>query len=250
MVMDDPHFLTWNSTYYDFMGECDLKLISAPHFVPDLALALDINIRTSIRYSYSFVESAVVHIGEDTLEVSSYGEYAVNGVESAPMPTVLAGAFPVTHTGNKKIHLFEIELEAGEKIVLKVYKDMVSIKFMGTEADRFVGSFGLLGNFDKHGMMLGRDGITSFDDPNAFGDEWQIKDNEDMLFVADREPQHPQKCVMPAPIKEETSRRLGGPVVIEAAEAACAHWPKPLMSACVHDVLATNDLELAQAGAF
>ena len=98
--------------------------------------------------------------------------------------------------------------------------------------------------------MLGRDGATLIDDPNAFGAEWQIKADEDMLFQASRQPQYPQECQLPVVEKESRRRRLGESIAVEAAEKACASWPKLLMNACVHDVLATNDLELALAGAY
>ena len=229
-------------------GACDLKLITAPHFAP--GLTLDINIQTTIRYEYSYIESAVVQIGEDSLEVTSFGGYFVDGVSGADMPAQIAG-FTVDHFHpSKHVHIFEIQLEEGEKIVLKVFKDMVSVKLEGADAKRFRGSQGMLGSFDQKGLMLGRDGATLIDDPNVFGAEWQIKTDEDMLFQSSRQPQYPQECQLPAVEQESRRRRLGESIAVEAAEKACASWPKLLMSACVHDVLATNDLELALAGAY
>ena len=60
-----------------FVGECDLVLLVAS------TLDLRVHVRTRIRFEYSFIESAAVQIGDDVLEVSSFGSYAVNGVESA-----------------------------------------------------------------------------------------------------------------------------------------------------------------------
>ena len=42
---------------------------------------LDLHIRTTIRYDYSYIESAAIQIGNDVLEVSSFGSYALNGVK-------------------------------------------------------------------------------------------------------------------------------------------------------------------------
>ena len=56
--------------YYcaDFMGACDLHLLQAPQ------LDLTIDIRTKIRYDYSFIESAVIRLGNDILESASLME--------------------------------------------------------------------------------------------------------------------------------------------------------------------------------
>ena len=149
-VDGDPHFLTWNNTFYDFMGKlslvstnpisfqfpplpselillsfhitallfffpgaCDLKLITAPYFAPDLTL--DIDVRTTIRYGYSYVESAAVRIGDSILEVSSFGQYLLDGVSAAKLPAVMAGLFTVEHTQpSDKVHKFEIHLDEEE----------------------------------------------------------------------------------------------------------------------------------------
>ena len=228
------------------IGACDLKLITAPHFHQDLAL--DIDIRTTTRYAYSYIESAVVKIGDSTLEVSSYGSYILDGVSAAEMPAKIAG-FTVEHSNDSKhVHIFEIKLGLDESIVVKTFKDMVSVKLEGADSWRFHGSKGMLGSFDKNGLMLGHDDVTVFDDPNAFAREWQIKSDEPMLFQTRREPQYPQECQLPS-IKKE-SRRLGEATSMEAAEKACAAWPKDMISGCIHDVLSTGDLELALAGAF
>ena len=51
------------------------------------------------------------------------------------------------------------------------------------------------------------------------------------------------------PSAKTESRRLGATIAMEAAEKACEHWGE-LKDQCVYDVLAANDLELAEAGAF
>ena len=58
-------------------------MLHAPNFA--LGLGLDIHIRTKIRYGYSYIELAALKIGNDILEVSSWGEYSVNGVGKADM---------------------------------------------------------------------------------------------------------------------------------------------------------------------
>ena len=246
----DQHSNT-NSPLHSFfyLGACDLKLITAPFFAPDLVL--DIDIRTTIRYQYSYIESAAIKIGESTLEVTSFGGYMLDGVSSADMPNQIAG-FAVDHfRPSKNIHLFEITLSDDEKIIVKVFKDMVSVKLHGAKPERFHGSMGMLGAYDSEGMMIARDGATILDDHNMFAAEWQIRDSEPMLFQTARAPQFPQACQLPTMSEEESRRRLAeSSITVEAAEEACASWPRQTISGCIHDVLATEDLELAAAGAF
>jgi hypothetical protein len=246
VVMDDPHFKTWAGTWYDFMGECDLKLIQAPYFGEDQTF--DINIRTKIRYDYSYVESAVLKLGDDTFEVGSFGKYFLNGIVNAEMPNTVGG-YPVIHTTpTTKSHVFEIQID-GETITLKTFKDMVSVVLDDVDIGRFNSSLGMLGE-TVTGNMLARDGATVIEDPNAFADEWQIRADEPMLFHRVKGPQHPEKCRLPGPTATK-GRRLGETIATEAAIKACEKYASAdYKDDCVHDVMATGDLDLAAAGAF
>ena len=54
---------------------------------------------------------------------------------------------------------------------------------------------------------------------------------------------------MPGPTKE--SRRLGESIAEEAAATACGkYYDGPEKELCIYDVMASGDLELAQAGAY
>lgn len=225
-----------------------MTLLHAPTFAADMGL--EINIRTKIRYQYSYIESAVVKIGEETLEVASFGEYYLNGVSNADLPNEIS-AFAVTHSHpSKNIHIFEIAVAGPEKIVLTTFKDMVSVKIENADTKRFHGSVGMMGEFET-GKMLSRNGTTVLTDPNAFASEWQVRSTEPMLFQAISAPQHPDACVLPDAVKKQGRRRLGeASISKEAAEHACAHWEEETRNQCIHDVMATGDLELADAGAF
>ena len=75
--------------------------------------------------------------------------------------------------------------------------------------------------------------------------------SEPKLFQAqDRSPQYPEKCRLPSQAAKD-SRRLGEREVSAAeAEKACGHWPEQERKGCVYDVMATADLELAEAGSY
>ena len=217
----------------------------APNFTPDAGL--DIHVRTKVRYDYSYIESAAIRIGTETLEVASYGEYFLNGVENAALPNTING-YEITHIEvSEKEHEFRIEIEEAEHIVIKTFKDMVSVS-LDSDKERFSGSVGLMGD-PKSGKMLARNG-TLLEDPNAFGADWQVRDTEPMLFQTVKGPQYPQECKLPD-ITQKQSRRLGENTVFrKQAELACASWDEATRDNCIHDVIATGDLDLAAAGAF
>jgi hypothetical protein len=114
----------------------------------------------------------------------------------------------------------------------------------------FGDSVGLMGAFGSD-LMLARDGESVLDDPNEFGQEWQILDSELRLFQSNRLPQHPQVCTLPPPkLVSRLRRRLLESTIEElAAEKACAHWGEG-KDDCIFDVLATGDLEMAMAGSY
>lgn len=237
--------MTSSLGYFQYHGECTLVFLDAPDFA--FGQGLEIHIRTKIRYDYSFIQAAALKIGESILEVSSWGNYMVDGVQNAQLPRSLAGLYEVTHTHlSDKEHRFEVKLNTTETIVFTVFKDMVSIKLENPTTASFGNSRGLLGTFG-HGLRVARNGTTfPSNDPNGFAGEWQVKDTDPMLFQVAIGPQYPEKCILPSPVKEKDRRRLGESVVSEdEARAACGHWSNK--DACVYDVIATNDLSLAEA---
>lgn len=232
------------------MGECDLKMLGAPMF--DGHQDLTINIRTKIQYDYSYIEAAAIQIGEDVLEVGEYGDFAVNGVDTPYLGGKAGriGGYDLVHTEvSKKKHTYDIILGPGENITLASYKQLVSVTLNVDEkaANYFVNSEGLLGSYS--GDLLARDRKTIMEDTDAFGQEWQVRSDEALLFRAAREPQHPAKCVMPEKTTSE-QRRLAETVSEEAAETACSHKKGAAFRNCVYDVMAIGDLELAEAGTF
>lgn len=228
-----------------------MVLLQAPYFhhtKDGEAMALKINVRTKARYDYSFIESAVLQLGESTLQVDSFGQYFLDGVSGADLPATFAG-FPVIHSQpNEKQHVFKIDLGHGEDVIISTFKDMVSVKLDNADESRFHASVGLMGEFGGKGRLLARDGVTIVDDPNLLGQEWQVREEEDMLFQVARAPQHPQKCILPDPDAAEKNQRLGHTVALKVAEQACAHWTSN-KAGCISDVMKTGDVDLASAAA-
>ena len=238
----DPHIRSWTGQYFDYMGECDLVMAKTDD--------IDIHVRTTIRYDYSYVEAAAIKIGEDILEVGSFGQHFFNGVEGALVNSrgMSVGGHPVYHRQQgKKRHFYDIVMD-GKNVTLATYKDIVSVNIQEGLMNRFDG-VGLLGNL--HGKLLARDGKTDLSaDPNALGQEWQVTSDEPMLFSTIRAPQYPAKCVLPSASQKEARRLAESDVSKTAAEMACARFTGSSFEACVYDVMAFGDLEYAQAGTF
>jgi hypothetical protein len=257
----DPHFVTWSGQHYDFHGECDLILLQSKHFESGMGgdLGLDVHIRTQMRRDVrtqmrgdmSYISGAVLRIGSDILEVESLGVYYFNGVAGAELPNEFSGFKFLHKKPTAKQHVFEVHLGGKEIIKVKVYKDFVSVLIEQGASKHFGDSVGLMGDF-AYGVKLSRDGKTVLNDANAFGQEWQVLDTDPTLFQTTRLPQHPQKCIMPSAKATSTLRRRleeSSMDQLAAAEKACAHWGKG-MDDCVFDVLATGDLEMAEAGSY
>jgi hypothetical protein len=245
----DPHFKTWRGHHFDYHGECDLVLIHSSKF--GSGLGLDVHIRTKMRRDMSYISAAVLRMGTDTLEVESQGVYYLNGVLNADLPDEFSG-FAFSHTQpTEKQHVFEIYMGGRERLKLKTYKDFVSVLVEQAQGKHFGDSVGLMGDFGG-GRMLARDGKTVLDDPNTFGQEWQVLDTEPTLFQTLRFPQHPMECTKPTPMQTSQLRRRlseSSPIAELAAEKACEHWGEG-KDDCVFDVLTTGDLEMAVVGAY
>jgi len=259
----DPHFKTWTHEQFDFHGACDLVLLNNPKFDNDAGM--DIHIRTKIRFSWSYIETAILRIGQDTLEImgGDLRRYWINGVfgsGGSDFPTKIGG-YTVDYvkkgSGPSKQRIYTVDLGKGEKIILKTYKDFVSVDLKAIDDETFADSVGLMGSYIT-GHKIARDGETIMNDPVAFGQEWQVLATEPKLFHSLEGPQQPlQLCEMPAKRRlNKGMRRLGQPEVEDtpavtisqsAAEAACRRVTGEDHDLCVFDVMATSDIDMAGA---
>jgi len=202
-----------------------------------------------IRYDYSFISRAAIRIGEDILEIGSWGDYSFNGVHHADMPLTMSGNVSVAFTPkNEKENVFDIYVgNTKEHIKVKTFKDFVNVRIENGSHASFEGSRGLMGAYGS-GAMLARDGKTILEDPKDFGQERQVGrgENESSLFQVPGSPVYPEQCIFPSP---KTLRdNAGAAVTKQAAEKACASWGQDGKKRCVADAVSTGDLELAQAG--
>lgn len=245
----DPHVQKWNGEWYDYNGECDLVLLSVPE------LDLDIHVRTTIRYAYSFIQTAAIRVGKDVLEVASWGEYLLNGVDGAlehnnhGEAVPMLGGYPIHYVQMEAIkHRFIIPLDDhGHNVTVLTYKDFVNVQ-IDAPGSVLANSHGLMGDFHT-GLSLARDGKTVLTDPVAFGQEWQVREDEPSLFDTVRAPQAPlDECRLP---KEKAQKHDENSVLHQAAVKECEEHARQNKAACVADVMATGDLGMVQgSGAF
>jgi cysteine-rich repeat protein len=248
-IQGDPHFKTWRGHRYDFHGECDLLMLHSSAFQSGLGLDIHIRTQMSPRHSdMSYISSAAIRIGTDILEVESQGVYYLNGEYGADLPNKFSG-FAFSHTQpTDKQHVFELYLGGRERIKLKTYDDFVSVLIEQGQIEHFGDSVGLMGDFGK-GRMLARDGKTVLNNPNDFGQEWQVLATEPSLFQTPFLPQDKQVCRLPPPMKASQLRRRLSSVDELAAEKACEHWGEGKAD-CVFDVMTTGDLDMAMVGSY
>ncbi|CAB9530843.1 expressed unknown protein [Seminavis robusta] len=258
----DPHFKTWTGEKFDFHGQCDLVLLSDPFFANELGLT--IHIRTKITDWWSYIESAVIQLGDQSLELTggSNGDdpvYWVNGVPGTStaveaLETKLASIIPGFKVHYKHIsavqHKFRIDLNLqGDALSLETYKDWIAVNVKANKEEHFSGTLGLMGAFPS-GRKVARDGTTVIEDPIEFGKHWQVQLNEPMLFHSELGTvQAPEECAMPSEsTMKSRKRRLGeSKMTMEAAKLACGRVDPSNLDSCVFDVLATQDKGVAGA---
>lgn len=241
----DPHFKTWSGDKFDFHGECDLVLLHQPNYKK--GLGLDIHVRTKIERFYSYIETAVVKLGNDILEITGgpSNEYWLNGEEGVELPTKMGDHSVGFQQIDDNSREYSIYLNGrGERIVIKTYKHFVSVYFKFASMGTFGSSTGVLGDFVT-GKKIARDGKTVMEDVIEYGMEWQVRENEPKLFRTVQGPQYPEQCRMPTE-KFPGRRRLGeARISEEEAMQACARVTGDDLDICIFDVMATNDLGIA-----
>jgi hypothetical protein len=241
----DPHIRTWNGEKFDYNGACDLVLVHSDKFAN--GLGLDIHVRTKHRGVFSYITSAAMRIGNEVLEVTGKnGLYYLNGVSNAALPATIAG-FSITHKQpSDHQHTYFIKVNHGQTIVIKTWRDIVSVTIEHATAADFGDAVGLMGDFVT-GHKRSRNGSV-MDDVDAYGQEWQVREDELKLFQTVEAPQYPQQCMLPsASTKSTARRRLGEGISEAAAKAACAHASATDFEFCVYDVMTMNDVDVAGA---
>jgi hypothetical protein len=234
----DPHFESWSGKKYDYQGICDLLFIHSAEY--GNGTGLDIHVRTSEVNGTSYISSAVIQIGSDKLEVHDNGTYFYNGDSNALLPDHLGDSSLKYTVMDSWLPMWTITSPRGGTIYIQIFNRMVDVKLSGFKNETVSDSVGLLGNIDS-GFLVDRDGEWMFD-MDAFGNEWQVRDTEPMLFQEVRHPQYPSRCAMP--LAEAVDRRLASieHVSVKVAEDLCQDTGR-YFHECVQDMRLTGNLD-------
>lgn len=239
---------TWKNEHFEFHGQCDIVMVSDKNFAN--GRGIDIHIRTKIVRYWSYIQVAVIRIGNDILEIEGGASSASHWINYEHMGelTDLAG-FPVLLNQNQD--RFSIDLDSlypGEKIEINTFKEFVGVKVVGASETSFGTSVGITGDF-RTGNTYARDGSTVLNDFYQLGSEWQVLPSDGHFFRAVSKPQFPEKCWLPEDPRGDRRRRLDeSSISEEQAEAACAGLEDEFSrKGCVYDIIATQDLDMVGA---
>lgn len=228
---------------------------------------MDIHIRTSIRTWWSYVEAAAIRLGDTVVELTGSTDNDMNEwlwINGAPYISLkkehwyrdevngLSIRYIHMNHGHRRVKIFLGDSKK-EYVILESFKEMVKVALKGMHPETFTGSLGLLGHYPD-GKRVGRDGVSLIQDVQAFGQEWQVLEEEPKLFQSyEGVVQAPTKCTMPTELEGESSnlrkRRLGEAFLsTDDIDNACAHVKDPVeRQACRFDVMVTNDVGMAGA---
>jgi len=224
-------------------------MISDPDFAN--GLGIDIHIRTKVVRFWSYIQKAVIRIGNDVLEVEGLPDFSASywiNYEHMGELEDLSG-FPVSLNPNKDRYTIDLSsLYPGENIEIKTFKEFVGVKVNGASESSFGKAVGIIGDY-RTGNTYARDGHTVINDFNELGQEWQVLPVDGIYFSTVARPQYPEKCMLPENPQGQRKRRLGeSNVTEEQAEAACAGLEDEFSrKGCVYDILATQDLDMVGA---
>jgi hypothetical protein len=241
----DPHFTTWKGEKFSYHGACDLVLLHSDKFGD--GLGMDVHIRTKHRRNFSYISNLALRLGDEVFEVAGKGQYYLNGIENAPLSNTISG-YEIVQSVNSKTGypMYTVYVSDNERVIIKTWKDIVSISFEGEADDNFGDAVGLMGNYHT-GKKLGRDGRTVFhQNYNAFGQEWQVLASEPYLFQTLEQAQ--AYCTLPDENESDKlfkRRRLGESISETDAKKACTHVGAEDMDFCVFDVMSTSDIDIA-----
>merc|ERR1719491_553039 len=244
----DPHFIGFAGLYFTWQGHCDLVLVKSTTHV-DVDTHFEVHIRTTRVRKWSKIDAIAIKIGQDVGEISSDdGKFILNGHE---VTKVQQQSLTVVKSNLKRnIILYVCTIDGDKKLEIKV-NTMSQMVFTSLSGNYSQNTEGILGSPHQSGLIT-RDGQQmSSANVNAFVETWQVRDSDPHLFITNRAPQYPSKCMydvkkMGSSHRNRRLRELHYITKEEATAACYIHHMGPLQNFCVDDVVMTEDLDTAK----
>ncbi|CAB9522197.1 expressed unknown protein [Seminavis robusta] len=188
------HVQTWAGDTLDFHNTagsgatCNVILVDSPHFMGGVGLHIQVRLQSTPMWSY--MDAAVIQIGEETLEVQGKAKgnnnninnpYWINGVYQES--NLQVSSFPIEFQQlNARQRDFKIDLGQGNMVSIRSFHQYVRVDVQTRDdSDMMEGSFGLLGSFPD-GQWIGKDYQTMVEDANDYGKEWMVDQARNSLF--------------------------------------------------------------------
>jgi hypothetical protein len=156
----DPHVTTFSGERFEFHRQGDFVLLSNPDFAD--GLGLDIHVKSKLSDWWSYIEAAVVRMGDETIEVrggQDYSQYWINGEEGfsalqpgEEMQVWLKQGGLAVHIRQVNSKQFQVRIDLGndEGILIETFREFVRVDIQANddaEHGSFVNSSGLIGSF-------------------------------------------------------------------------------------------------------
>ena len=137
-----------------------------------------------------------------------------------------------------------MDLNDDENIGITIYKNIISVRVNAFLHD----AEGMLGSHETIGMVGRLDKTVPLTDPNELGAQWQVTDEEPMLFHTIRAPQYPERCVLPKDSEVSRRRRLykNSAQFHRAVEACDGIIDEDMREFCIEDVIGSGDVDIAK----
>ena len=194
-----PHVVPWgsNSDQFEFHDANRYVLVQSPDYAD--GDGLDIQIQTTVKDFYSYIDAAVLRVGSVTVEVrggpDGKGRVWVNGDEQRHstgdddvIRLSLAGLESATFRQiNSKQFVFTADLGHGDVVKFETFQDFIRVD-MDARNDHtaFAGSFGLMGSFPE-GIRIARDQSTILKSSRSLVKEWRVLETEEDLFHSEEQ---------------------------------------------------------------
>jgi hypothetical protein len=249
----DPHFIGFNQKLVTFQGECTLILLDSPSATAR-GEDVTVHIRTTRKLDFSYISGVAMKIADDVVEIKPDGTLFLNKHLISDDITRMSGLPFVCKKEMKgkmkMIVSYSFDLGHGRMIDIRANKRS-NMMFISTKGHFSEATQGMLGS-PGHDELVSRDGRNLSEiDVNAYGESWQVKNDDMKLFMEPIGPQYPQRCLYEdapgATSQLHVRRRLMEKKVIELeeAKAACSNVSSTVKrELCIQDTIAMGDLEV------